>query len=132
MARAKSLDGKTIADPTATLERWFGGKPSRESEACKDWLQTVDPVGYRNAYRIFAQEDGPTKADLKAMDCPAFFVTGEQEPNSTPAMSKNMAALPQNGHAEVFTDAAHMLPMTHAAQLNELLATFIVNTSGRM
>jgi pimeloyl-ACP methyl ester carboxylesterase len=132
IARANNLDGKMIADPTATLERWFGGEPSPESNACKDWLQTVDPVGYRKAYRIFAREDGPMEADLKTLDCPALFVTGEQEPNSTPAMSKNMAALVASGRAEIFANAAHMLPMTHAAQLSGLLTTFVANTSERM
>lgn len=132
MVRANSLDGKMVADPTATLERWFGGAPSPQSSACKEWLQTVDPSGYRNAYRIFAHEDGPTEADLKALDCPALFVTGEQEPNSTPAMSKRMAALAPSGRAEIFANAAHMLPMTHAAQLNGLLNTFVTNTLERM
>jgi pimeloyl-ACP methyl ester carboxylesterase len=132
MARANSLDGNTIADPTATLERWFGGEASPESSACKGWLQTVDPVGYRNAYRIFASEDGPTEADLRALKCPALFVTGEQEPNSTPAMSTRMAALVPSGRAEIFANAAHMLPMTHAAQLNRLLTTFVETTSEGM
>ena len=131
LERANSLDGKTIADPTATLNRWFGGEPSPENDACKDWLQTVDPEGYRNAYRLFAEKDGPPEADLKTLTCPSLFVTGDLEPNSTPEMAQNMAALAPNGRAEVFADAAHMLPMTHAQQLNALLMAFFKTTSER-
>jgi pimeloyl-ACP methyl ester carboxylesterase len=131
-ARAATLDGTTTADPDATLTRWFGADPSPARSACNEWLRAVDPAGYRTAYRIFAREDGPQEADLKTLECPALFVTGAQEPNSTPAMSENMAALTPHGRAEVFANAAHMLPMTHAAQLNPLLTNFVANTSERM
>lgn len=124
-ARANSLDGVTRADPTATLERWFGTAPSPERAACHDWLVAADPMGYRDAYRIFAQEDGPTDVGLRALACPSLFLTGAKEPNSTPAMSQAMAALAPKGRAVVFEDAAHMLPMTHAAQLNAVLGGFV-------
>lgn len=132
IARANSLDGKTIADPTETLQRWFNGEPSPESNACEEWLKSVDPASYRTAYRIFAHEDGPKASDLKKLKCPALFVTGDQEPNSTPSMSENMAELVVNGRAEIFRGAAHMLPMTHSTQLNRLLATFVAQTSERI
>lgn len=129
MQRAFDLDGQTMADPTATLERWFGAEPSLARDACAQWLRTVDPVGYRNAYRVFAREDGSSAADLRNLKCPALFVTGAMEPNSTPAMSESMAGLAPSGRAEILEDAAHMLPMTHASQFNKMLVRLIENTS---
>lgn len=125
MARENSLDGVTQADPAAPLARWFGREMSPQRAACEDWLRTVDPAGYRAAYRVFAAENGPSKAALQAMHCPALFLTGSQEPNSTPAMSQNMAALAPMGRVGIIEDAAHMMPMTHADAVNVQLADFI-------
>ena len=125
MARANSLDGKTVADPTETLNRWFGTVSSPQREAYNNWLRATDPVGYRDAYHVFATQDGPTDSDLTAVHCPALFLTGTQEPNATPAMSQQMAALVPSGKAEKIKDAAHMLPMTHAPQVNAILTDFV-------
>jgi pimeloyl-ACP methyl ester carboxylesterase len=124
-ARAATLDGTSMADPTATLERWFGSVSSPERNACRDWLCSVDPVGYRTAYTVFADEDGPDDEGLRGLECPALFLTGEREPNSTPRMSEQMAALVHKGQAVVLADAAHMLPMTHAPQVNTMLMKFL-------
>lgn len=128
LARAASLDGKTMADPTATLLRWFDAAPSAARDACQEWLCGVDPVGYRDAYRVFAAQDGPSQQALENLRCPALFLTGEDEPNSTPQMSQRMAALATKGTSVVLKRAAHMLPMTHAAQLTAILETFIQDT----
>ncbi|SEL12142.1 alpha/beta fold hydrolase [Roseovarius nanhaiticus] len=124
-ARASSLDGETVADPSAPLERWFGAEPSAARNACHAWLCTVDPAGYRDAYRVFATEDGPAESALAQLHCPALFLTGADEPNSTPAMSKRMAELAPDGHAVTVDGAAHMAPMTHAAEINPILEQFI-------
>ena len=129
MARADSLDGTSVADPTPTLTRWFGSDTSPERDACGAWLRAIDPSGYRDAYRIFAAENGPRYPDLIAMKCPALFLTGEKEPNSTPAMSHAMAALVPNGRANIVADAAHMMPMTHASNINAILSDFIRTVS---
>jgi len=126
--RAESLDGLTMADPTKTLERWFGNSTSSQRTACGEWLTSVDPAGYRSAYRVFANEDGPSETGLQNMKCPLLFVTGDQEPNSTPDMSQNMAKI-AGGRAEIITNAAHMLPMTHADQVNLILTDFIREVS---
>ncbi|MFD2856780.1 alpha/beta fold hydrolase [Seohaeicola zhoushanensis] len=52
---------------------------------------------------------------------PALFMTGEAEPNSTPAMSRAMAELAPQGQALVVPGAAHMLPMTHPDVVNAAL-----------
>lgn len=122
--RAESLDGISAPDPEPTLNRWFGSEPSDALTACENWLRSADPAGYRTAYRVFAGEDGPTDADLRTIACPALFMTGGREPNSTPDMSEAMAALVPDGSAEVIDGAAHMMPMTHADQVTRALRAF--------
>ncbi|WP_368344505.1 alpha/beta fold hydrolase [Pelagovum sp. HNIBRBA483] len=123
-ARAAQLDGITTADPEGTLQRWFGSTTSPERTACQDWLTSVDPAAYRAAYRVFAQANGPSRRTLQSLHCPTLFMTGADEPNSTPAMSQAMADLAPHGRALILDDAAHMMPMTHAAQVSAALLAF--------
>lgn len=127
--RAAALDGHRLPDPSPTLARWFGNaatSPHGDAyAACKDWLSGVDPKGYQQAYRCFAQADGPDDTQLVTMPCPALFMTGALEPNSTPAMSRAMAAQCPNGQAIVIENAAHMMPMTHADDVNTSTLAFI-------
>lgn len=117
-ARAKALAQGGISDPTPTLLRWFDDLQCKEAVACKDWLSSVDPLGYQAAYNVFAHCDGPSRQALGALSIPALFMTGALEPNSTPDMSHSMAALTPRGRAMIVEEAAHMMPMTHAAQVN--------------
>jgi len=122
--RAAALDGIRVPDPRSTLTRWFGDEPSSEQSACRDWLTAVDPPGYKAAYSVFAAEDGPDENTLENLSCPALFMTGGHEPNSTPAMSRRMASLVSDGMALIVEDAAHMMPMTHPSEVNQALRQF--------
>lgn len=127
--RAAALDGKTAADPTSTLMRWFGANPSgadaEAAAACGGWLRAADPGGYRAAYSVFADADGPEDAALAGLACPALFMTGARDRNSTPAMTRAMAGLVPCGRAVIVADAGHMMPMTHGADLaRELIDSF--------
>jgi len=124
LARANSLDGVRVADPTPPLDRWFGPDASPERDACRDWLLSVDQAGYKAAYTVFATEAGPQDAALASLTCPALFMTGGREPNSTPQMSRDMAALTPRGRAMIVADAAHMMPMTHPDVVTAALGTF--------
>ena len=125
--RAAAL-AQGVTDPTPTLERWFGPSPTGADKACaaacRDWLTTVDQTGYATAYHHFAHQDGPSDEQLAALSIPALFMTADGDPNSTPAMSQAMADRAPKGRAYIVTDAAHMMPMTHADEAaRELLAT---------
>jgi len=120
-ARAAALDGVSPVDPSSALTRWFGSAPSPARTACEGWLRGVDPAGYKLAYTLFAHGDAPPDAALSALRCPALFMTGGQEPNSTPAMSQAMAALLPAGRALSVQVAAHMMPMTHPQAVNTAL-----------
>ncbi|MEM8975942.1 MAG: alpha/beta hydrolase [Pseudomonadota bacterium] len=125
--RANALDGVNATDPSGPLKRWFKDDASPEALACSEWLTEVSPAGYKTAYSVFAHSDGPADEDLKALACPALFMTGADDPNSTPTMSEAMAAHPPNGRSVVLDNAAHMMPMTHPEKVNSSLLTFLAH-----
>ncbi|MEM6759478.1 MAG: alpha/beta hydrolase [Pseudomonadota bacterium] len=128
--RANALDGSNPADPSGTLSRWFGTATSPERDACQTWLTSTDPAAYRAAYRVFAAENGPDPSALATLRCPALFITGGDEPNSTPAMSRAMADLAPRGRVQIVPGAAHMMPMTHPPAVNAALLTFAAEVFG--
>ena len=120
-SRADDLDGKTQIDPSTTLNRWFGDTKSPERDACRSWLESVDPAAYKSAYTAFANSPIPNADTLRNLTCASIFMTGSEEPNSTPEMSTAMADIASDGHAIIVEGAAHMLPMTHPDRVNSLL-----------
>ncbi len=125
-SRAASLDSPT--DPAPTLTRWFGDTHSPERTACESWLRDIDPTAYKHAYTLFAASNGPSRNTLRTLFCPALFLTGEFEPNSTPKMSHTMAALAPQGRAEIISNAAHIMPMTHAHGTTSALKSLLERT----
>lgn len=128
-SRAAALDWTSTGDPAATLERWFGTKPSGSllsaRNACANWLTSGNPEGYATAYGIFAHSDGPSIPTLNALQIPALFMTAGGDLNSTPNMSRAMARHAPQGRSMIVEGAAHMMPMTHPAQVTAgLLTTF--------
>lgn len=123
--RAKQLWDERSVNPEPTLMRWFDDLISPEATACERWLRAVPMEGYRAAYSVFANENGPTSTELQSLNKPALFITGEREPNSTPEMSIQMAECCPMGQAHIVKDAAHMMPMTHAGEVNAHLQAFI-------
>ena len=75
-------------------------------------------------------EDGPSDASLAQIACPALFITGQEEPNSTPAMSQALAQHVPQGRAAIVAKARHMMPMTHATEVSDLLSMFIHESAG--
>ena len=130
--RADNLDGRSVGDPSQTLERWFGNAPQGVDEDaakhCKAWLLTINPLGYSDAYRAFAYDDGPSELEVRQLKCPALFTTGELEPNSTPAMSLSMSSLAPMGEFYEVKAAKHMMSMTHGKELSDLMTSFFHQT----
>lgn len=129
-ARADALDPGAAPDPAPTLARWFADTAAPEARACDGWLRGGDPAGYKAAYTVFAAEDGPTEDALRGLHAPALFLTGAGDPNSTPAMSRAMAALAPRGTAQAVQGAAHMLPMTHPDATNAALTAWLAQCQG--
>lgn len=130
-ARAGSLPLDKISDPEPTLQRWFAvDQNPAAANACREWLLGADPAAYKAAYTVFAQSDGPADEALRTLACAALFLTGSEEPNSTPAMSAAMAALVPDGQCAVIDGAAHMMPMTHPGDVNAALLDFAARCHG--
>lgn len=126
--RVANMDGATAADPAGPIARWFGGTKTPQSTACADWLRNADPEGYLAAYRAFAAEDGPADETLRNLQCLALFMTGAQDANSTPEMSEAMAEMAAFGASNILPDAAHMMPMTHGAEVNATIEILFKRT----
>ena len=124
-ARVQQLRDTGRADPTPTLQRWFSDLSDPAAVACHDWLGRVDFASYLAAYQVFAHHDGPSDERLQTLTVPALFITGSREPNSTPQMSTDMAGLCPKGRAAIIDRAAHMMPMTHAQQVQPHLQDFL-------
>ena len=85
----------------------------------------VDPVGYARTYRLFASSDDAHVGRLTQLTVPALFLTGECDPNSSPAMSFAMAATAPRGRAEIIANERHMMNVTEPARVNERLLAFL-------
>lgn len=128
-SRANTLgDNHGTSDCSETLDRWFGPSPTKElavaRQQCDAMLKSADPKSYAAAYRIFAYEDGPPDQGLQHCEVPMLFITGSDEPNSTPHMSRAMAEKARYGDCVIIEDARHMMPITHARAVNQQIIRF--------
>ena len=112
-ARAAEIAAGNV-DPIAPLSRWFGDESSGSEpyRLVKDWLAAVDVEAYATAYGAFAEGDVLFADRWSGVTCPALFLTGEHDPNSTPQMSIDLATAAPNGEACIIADHRHMVNMT--------------------
>jgi len=124
-ARAKQLTGRTV-DALGAVARWYPDDPNGLlARRTADWLRTVDPNGYAAAYRVFATADHAYEGRLGELKCPALFMTGVSDPNSTPVMSARMAREAPYGRTVALPGARHMMHLTHPAETTNTIAAFI-------
>ncbi len=110
LARAEAIAGGEF-DLDTPLNRWFeSGDPNRAKVAA--WLGNVDRKGYAMAYRAFALGDATHADGLSALACPALFLTGDGDPNSTPEMARRMAQTARDGRILVIPGHRHMVNLT--------------------
>ncbi len=126
LARAAAIPLAGV-DKEGPLLRWFGDdvQSAVARELTRNWLSLVDPQGYATAYAAFAGGD-ETYADCwPDVSAPALFLTGSDDPNSTPLMAKQMAAAAPNGWARIVEGHRHMVNLTAPDIVNELLAEWL-------
>ncbi|RQW62172.1 alpha/beta fold hydrolase [Vibrio viridaestus] len=113
---------------TAPIQRWFDSpltEPDEENALlCSEWLSSVSLDGYSQAYEVFCNNDGPADDVLRGLEIPTLFITGSDDPNSTPEMSAAMAAMCPRGEHQIINNAKHMAPMTHSGEINEIVVDF--------
>jgi pimeloyl-ACP methyl ester carboxylesterase len=130
LERAAALKRHGVeATVDATLARWFGDPiPNHLREIAtlaSDILSDVNALGYARAYHLFATSDAAHAHRLADMALPALFMTGELDPNSSPAMSVAMADMVPNAQSCIISDARHMMNWTDADRVNEQLLQFL-------
>jgi pimeloyl-ACP methyl ester carboxylesterase len=132
VARSREINEGRV-DLSAPLARWFtaGEVGSEPYILTRNWLASVDVVGYGAAYAAFAEGDSTYAGDWPNVRCPALFLTGEHDPNSTPAMSRAMAEAAPNGEAVIISGHRHMVNLTAPELVNEALAAWLKRSGGR-
>ncbi len=126
LARAAAI--ATIGvDKEGPLLRWFGDDPdsNRARELTRGWLGEIDQESYATAYGAFAGGDDvfcDCWADVK---CPAMFLTGDGDPNSTPEMAETMATMAQDGWAKIIRGHRHMVNLTAPQAVNTFMRDWL-------
>ena len=132
-SRAALLKTAGIRETIApTLQRWFGDPvPADLQDAAaltERLLRSVDPLGYARTYELFARSDRVHVDRLPTLAPPALFMTADGDLNSSPSMSRAMAALAPRSRAQVIEGARHMMPVTHPGVVNDALLAFLEST----
>ena len=121
LIRAGSFDLET------PLQRWFGDTPTEQTarQDVAEWLSEVDIEGYATAYGAFARGDALYADQFDKIACPLLALTGEDDPNSTPEMSRAMASAAPNGHAIIIKNHRHMVNLTAPDDVNKALVDWL-------
>lgn len=127
--RALTLqDSQEIVGVEQTISRWFTDSPSPAmhdfAELCRRWLKANTIEAYAAAYHTFANTRGPEDQVLSRIDCPALFITGLYDLNSSASMSQALANRIPEAEYKIIADAAHMLPLTHANEVSAALSAW--------
>ena len=127
-ARADEIVSGTF-DREAPLARWFSAE-EKDGEAyalVRDLLRAVDAGGYATAYRAFATGDAVYSDCWPAVTCPALFLTGDGDLNSTPDMARDMADAAPEGRAVVIPGHRHMVNLTAPETVNAVLEAWLAS-----
>ena len=125
------LQAKKILNIEQTLERWFKNKTSADDlikiDNVRNWLVNTSPQGYGRAYRLFALSDKVFLNKLSRLRPPVLYLTGDEDPNSTPAMSQKMAEETPNGSSKSIAAEAHMMSYISADKVNPIIEQFFMD-----
>ena len=129
------LQTNEILNIEQTLERWFKNKTSvddlKKIDKVRNWLANASPKGYGRAYRLFALSDKVFLNKLSQLRPPVLYLTGDEDPNSTPAMSQQMAEETPNGTSNSLTGEAHMMSYIAANKVNPIIEQFFMEAKKR-
>lgn len=116
-------------DPFLPLKRWFGADETQGKayQTVHDLLAVVDPAGYAAAYRAFAEGDRIYADCWPDVLCPALFLTGSEDHNSTAVMAKAMAAAAPKGTAVIVSGHRHMVNLTAPEEVNQALTHWLAS-----
>ena len=129
-ARMTAAEENFAGSVDRALQRWFPEESSAADSAVRERNRAIllanDVASYLYAYRVFATGDQEIAGQLHRLEVPVLVITGEQDPGSTPEMSRRIAE--RIGHTSgetavhIIPGARHMLPTTHSGHLASLIS----------
>ncbi|MCG7206594.1 alpha/beta fold hydrolase [Streptomyces arenae] len=127
LARLRTAEADFTASAAASLKRWYDGTDvdARWVARTEATLLANDADSFLACYRVFATADAELGPDLGAIAVPTLAVTGENDPGSTPEMTRRLAAALPGCRAVVVPGARHMLPVERPEALVDSLTTFL-------
>ncbi|MDG1345460.1 MAG: alpha/beta hydrolase [Candidatus Thioglobus sp.] len=112
-----------------TLDRWFKNKTEyhqiQQIKKVHQLLTDVNPQGYGYAYKLFAESDRHFENKLSELSVPVLYLTGSDDPNSTPDMSSEMAHESPQGSFISIANEAHMMAYIAPEKINPVIEKFI-------
>ncbi|WP_343243694.1 alpha/beta fold hydrolase [Streptomyces sp. SID13726] len=109
----------------AAVERWFSEDwRAREPDLAWSVLTTLlsnDPTSYLACYDVFATADASLWPGLPGIKAPTVVVTGQDDPGSTPAMTRLLADRIPDARAVIVPGARHLLPLERPHQLTDVI-----------
>lgn len=114
-------------DHETPLARWFGNTTAERAarDQVAEWLGMVDIDGYGTAYSAFARGDATYADRFGEIRCPLLALTGSDDCNSSPAMSRAMARAAPRGRAVIVEGHRHMVNLTAPDRVNEALREWL-------
>ncbi|MFJ9708779.1 alpha/beta fold hydrolase [Streptomyces sp. NPDC101234] len=127
LARLRTAEADFAASAAASLKRWYDGTDVDAGWVARTeaTLLAGDVDSFLGCYRVFATADVELGPDLGSIAVPALAVTGENDPGSTPEMTRRLAAALPDCRAVIVPGARHMLPVERPQALADPLTTFL-------
>ena len=125
------LESNKILNIEKTLERWFKNNISsaemNKIDKVRNWLKNTSPKGYGEAYRLFALSDKVFINNLYQLKLPVLYLTGNEDPNSTPLMSEQISQETPNSSSKSVNGEAHMMSYIAANKVNPIIEQFFTD-----
>ena len=125
------LESNKILNIEKTLERWFKNNISsaelNKIDKVRNWLKNTSPKGYGEAYRLFALSDKVFVNNLYQLKLPILYLTGNEDPNSTPLMSEQISQETPNSSSKSVNGEAHMMSYIAANKVNPIIEQFFTD-----
>jgi pimeloyl-ACP methyl ester carboxylesterase len=127
LARLRTAQADFPASAAVSLKRWYVGTDVDADRVARTeaTLLANDIESFLGCYRVFATADAELAPRLGHITVPALAVTGENDPGSTPEMTRRLAAALPDCRAVVVPEARHMLPVERPQALVDSLTTFL-------
>lgn len=113
-----------------TLDRWFKNKTKHHQmqriKKVRQLLSDTNPQSYGYAYKLFAESDRHFENKLSELKMPVLYLTGSDDPNSTPEMSNEMANESPQGSFISIDKEAHMMAYIASEKINPVIEKFLI------